>query len=207
MLSEILGREYGAAALNALKKKGIVASREVTVRRTPYRGLESESVAHILTEEQQNAVFRIESASGVYLLHGVTGSGKTEVYMRVIEDAVKNNKTAVMLVPEISLTPNVMRLFRNRFKDKVALLHSGLSAGERFDEWHRLKTGEAMIAVGARSAIFAPLKNIGVIIIDEEHDGSYFSESNPRYDTQEVAEFRRAYNDCALVLGERYAVA
>ena len=121
--------------------------------------------------------------------------------MRVIEDAVKNNKTAVMLVPEISLTPNVMRLFRNRFKDKVALLHSGLSAGERFDEWHRLKTGEAMIAVGARSAIFAPLKNIGVIIIDEEHDGSYFSESNPRYDTQEVAEFRRAYNDCALVLG------
>lgn len=201
VLSEILGREYGAAALNALKKKGIVASREVTVRRMPYRGLESESVAHILTEEQQNAVFRIESASGVYLLHGVTGSGKTEVYMRVIEDAVKNNKTAVMLVPEISLTPNVMRLFRNRFKDKVALLHSGLSAGERFDEWHRLKTGEAMIAVGARSAIFAPLKNIGVIIIDEEHDGSYFSESNPRYDTQEVAEFRRAYNDCALVLG------
>ena len=90
--------------------------------------------------------------------------------MRVIEDAVKNNKTAVMLVPEISLTPNVMRLFRNRFKDKVALLHSGLSAGERFDEWHRLKTGEAMIAVGARSAIFAPLKNIGVIIIDEEQD-------------------------------------
>ena len=137
----------------------------------------------------------------MYLLHGVTGSGKTEVYMRVIEDAVKNNKTAVMLVPEISLTPNVMRLFRNRFKDKVALLHSGLSAGERFDEWHRLKTGEAMIAVGARSAIFAPLSNLGLIIIDEEHDSSYVSESNPRYITHEVAAFRASFNGCKLLLG------
>lgn len=201
VLSEILNREYGAAALNALKKKGVVVSREVTVRRTPYRSLETSAKTHVPTPDQQNAVDRIEASSGTYLLHGVTGSGKTEVYMRVIEDAVKSGKTAIMLVPEISLTPNVMRLFRNRFKDNVALLHSGLSAGERFDEWLRLKTGEAKIAVGARSAIFAPLANLGVIIIDEEHDGSYFSESNPRYDTQEVAEFRRGYNDCALVLG------
>lgn len=166
--------------MNALKKKGVVVSREVTVRRTPYRGLETSAKTHVPTPDQQNAVDRIEASSGTYLLHGVTGSGKTEVYMRVIEDAVKSGKTAIMLVPEISLTPNVMRLFRNRFKDNVALLHSGLSAGERFDEWLRLKTGEAKIAVGARSAIFAPLANLGVIIIDEEHDGSYFSESNPR---------------------------
>lgn len=201
VLSEVLGKEYGTAALNALKKKGIVVSRDITVRRTPYRSLESTAKSHALTSDQQMAVNTIESGADTYLLHGVTGSGKTEVYMNVIENVVKNGKSAIMLVPEISLTPNVMRLFRSRFKDSVALLHSGLSAGERFDEWLRLKKGEAKIAVGARSAIFAPLTNLGVIIIDEEHDGSYFSESNPRYDTQEVAEFRRNFNDCALVLG------
>ena len=135
------------------------------------------------------------------VLHGVTGSGKTEVYMHCIDEMLSRGKTAVMLVPEISLTPQVFGLFKARFGDRVAILHSGLSQGERFDEWRRLQSGEAVVAVGARSAIFAPLKNVGVIIIDEEHDGSYISEGNPRYDTVEIAEFRAKYNDCPLVLG------
>ena len=135
------------------------------------------------------------------MLHGVTGSGKTEVYMHCIEDALSKNKTAIMLVPEISLTPQVFLQFKERFGDKVAILHSGLSQGERFDEWRRLRSGEATVAVGARSAIFAPLENLGVIIIDEEHDGSYVSEGNPRYDTVEIAQFRAGYNSCPLVLG------
>lgn len=135
------------------------------------------------------------------MLHGVTGSGKTEVYMHCIEDALSKNKTAIMLVPEISLTPQVFLQFKERFGDKVAILHSGLSQGERFDEWRRLRSGEATVAVGARSAIFAPLENLGVIIIDEEHDGSYVSEGNPRYDTVEIAGFRAGYNSCPLVLG------
>ena len=107
--------------------------------------------------------------------------------MRCISDALKAGKTAIMLVPEISLTPQVLRSFRARFGDEVALLHSGLSVGERFDEWRRLIGGRAKVAVGARSAVFAPLKNVGLIIIDEEHDSSYVSESNPRYVTHEVA--------------------
>jgi len=136
-----------------------------------------------------------------FLLHGVTGSGKTEVYLRCIDKVLREGKTAILLVPEISLTPQVFSKFKSRFSDKVAILHSGLSAGERFDEWQRLLSGDALIAVGARSAVFAPLKNLGLIIIDEEHDGSYSSESNPRYITKDIAEFRAGYNDCALVLG------
>ncbi|MBR2371607.1 MAG: primosomal protein N', partial [Clostridia bacterium] len=127
--------------------------------------------------------------------------GKTEIYMSVIDYYLSQNKTAIMLVPEISLTPNMLKLFRSRYDDQVAILHSGLSVGERFDEWLRLKRGEAKIALGARSAVFAPLQNVGVIIVDEEHDSSYHSDSNPRYSTAEIAHFRRKYNDAKLVLG------
>lgn len=141
------------------------------------------------------------SQKGTYLLHGVTGSGKTEVYECVIERMIEKGKTAIMLVPEISLTPQMLGLFRARFGNDVAILHSGLNASERYDEWKRLKTGKAHIAIGARSAIFAPLENIGVIIIDEEHDTSYLSESNPRYDTKTVAEYRAKANDGLLILG------
>ena len=131
----------------------------------------------------------------------MTGSGKTEVYECVIERMIEKGKTAIMLVPEISLTPQMLGLFRARFGNDVAILHSGLNASERYDEWKRLKTGKAHIAIGARSAIFAPLENIGVIIIDEEHDTSYLSESNPRYDTKTVAEYRAKANDGLLILG------
>ncbi|MCL2675614.1 MAG: primosomal protein N' [Firmicutes bacterium] len=142
-----------------------------------------------------------DALSKTYLIHGVTGSGKTEVYMNCISAMLKKGKTAIMLVPEIALTPQIFARFKSRFGDSVAILHSGLTDGERFDEWMRLLTGQALVAVGARSAIFAPLTNLGIIIIDEEHDQSYNSESNPRYITSEVAEFRAKHNGCPLVLG------
>lgn len=157
---------------------------------------------HILTKYQQDAVNQITNANCTpFLLYGVTGSGKTEVYMNCIEKVLEKGKTAIMLVPEIGLTPQVMKNFVSRFGDNVAILHSGLSPRERFDEWHRILTNQAKIVVGARSAIFAPINNLGLIIIDEEHDTSYFSESNPRYSTHDVALFRMKYNGCNLVLG------
>ncbi|MCM1042944.1 MAG: primosomal protein N' [Corallococcus sp.] len=202
-LCEVLNRQFSASALKSLAQKGIVRIESVIVKRSPYNGFQRESTAKLtLTDEQKFAVNAIsKQPSGSFLLHGVTGSGKTEIYMTVIEHFVAAGKTCIMLVPEISLTPNVMRQFRNRFGDVVALLHSGLSIGERYDEWQRLKSGEARIAVGARSAIFAPVDNLGAIIIDEEHDSSYVSDFNPRYDTIEVAEYRRELNDCLLLLG------
>lgn len=136
-----------------------------------------------------------------HLVFGVTGSGKTEVYMNIIDNVIKQGKSAIMLVPEISLTPQMMGVFVARFGDNVAMLHSGLSDGERFDEWQRIRSGDAKIVIGARSAIFAPLTNIGAIILDEEHDSSYKSESNPRFLTHDVAKFRAQYNKCPLVLG------
>ena len=135
------------------------------------------------------------------LLHGVTGSGKTEIYLSLIADCLKQGKTAVFLVPEISLTPQMLAELRSRFGKNAAIMHSGLSAGEKFDEWWRLRSGEAKIAVGARSAVFAPLENLGVIVIDEEHDSSYQSETAPRYNTFDIANLRAKHNGCKLVLG------
>lgn len=198
-----LNENFSASALRNLVARGIVSLTDKQLRRVPYSQTEDDiKTDFVLSEDQNNAFETIcNSDFNKFLLHGVTGSGKTEVYIRCISQVIKQGKTAIMLVPEISLTPQILRTFRTRFGDKVALLHSGLSVGERFDEWQRLLTGGAVIAVGARSAIFAPLKNIGIIIIDEEHDSSYNSESNPRYFTSEVAEFRQSYNDCKIVYG------
>ena len=189
-------------SVNRLVEKGYLKKEEKRENRTPYSSLEGYSKNVELTDEQKNAIASIEATDKrVTLIHGVTGSGKTVVYLRLIREAVESGKTAIMLVPEISLTPQMFRQLKAEFGDNAAILHSGLSAGEKFDEWWRLRSGEAKIAVGARSAIFAPLENLGVIIIDEEHDGSYTSESNPRYFTFDVAKFRADYNDCKLVLG------
>lgn len=191
---------FGQSAVSALIDKGYLDVFLIEKMRTP-DAVDDDNKRPKLNADQVNAVNRITSEKGVFVLHGVTGSGKTEVYMHCIEEMLSRGKTAIMLVPEISLTPQVFGLFKSRFGDKVAILHSGLSQGERFDEWRRLQSGEATVAVGARSAIFAPLENLGIIIIDEEHDGSYISEGNPRYDTVEIAEFRAKYNGCPLVLG------
>ncbi len=190
---------FGYAPLSALVKNGSIEVFEKQQNRAPVFD-EIKSEKRVLTPLQQRAVDTI-CENKTYLLHGVTGSGKTEVYMNLIERQLSKGKTAIMLVPEISLTPQVLANFKARFGEKVALIHSGLSAGERFDEWRRLFFGEARVVVGARSAIFCPLENLGIIIIDEEHEQSYVSESNPRYDTHMIAEFRRKYNDCTLVLG------
>lgn len=202
-LSEKLNKQFGNGALRALVEKGFVRENDITVRRTPYKNLKTaQSEKRLLTPAQQRAVDTVlADTQGKYLLHGVTGSGKTEVYLTVIESLVATGKSCIMLVPEISLTPNMLRQLRERFGDNVALLHSGLSVGERFDEWLRLKNGEAQIAIGARSAVFAPLTNIGAIIIDEEHDSSYISDFNPRYNTIEVAKRRAEQENALLLLG------
>ncbi len=198
----VIAEEFGAATVNALVEKGLVEKTDKPVYRKPYRGLGGDADKVRLTQSQQDAVDRILNGDKtVSLLYGVTGSGKTEVYMNAIQRVLDEGKTAIMLVPEISLTPQMLRNFRARFSSGVAMLHSGLSQGERYDEWKRLLTGEARIVVGARSAIFAPLKNVGLIVIDEEHDASYFSESNPRYNTCDIARFRAQYNGGKLVLG------
>lgn len=199
-LTLLVGR-YGVSAINGLREKGVVIESDVHERSTPLGTLKKDKKKLTLTQAQRDAVEQISRGQGTFLLHGVTGSGKTEIYESVIEREIEKGKTAIMLVPEISLTPQMLGLFRARFGDDVAILHSGLNASERYDEWKRLKTGKAHIAIGARSAIFAPLENIGVIIIDEEHDTSYLSESNPRYDTKTVAQYRANANGGVLVLG------
>ncbi len=194
-----VSNQFGYAPLSALVKNGVVIVENEQILRAPeFDKLQQEH--RKLTDLQTRAVETI-CENKTYLLHGVTGSGKTEVYMCLIERQLERGKSALMLVPEISLTPQVLANFKARFGDQVALIHSGLSAGERFDEWKRIFFGQAKVVVGARSAIFSPIENLGIIIIDEEHEQSYVSENNPRYDTHDIAQFRRAYNDCTLVLG------
>lgn len=186
----------------ALEKKGYVTVTREQILRDPYKSVASENVLRTLTEEQRRAVEIIQTDERtVQLVHGVTGSGKTEIYLTLIAKCLQEGKSSIFLVPEISLTPQMLAQLRARFGKNAAIMHSGLSAGERFDEWWRLRTGEAKIAIGARSAVFAPMENLGVIIIDEEHDPSYASESAPRYNTFDVAFLRAKRNGCKLVLG------
>ncbi len=194
------------SAINALLKKGFITVYEEVVKRNPVSKKNYERTEHNNpTPEQDNAIKSIEKAidkneNEVFLLHGVTGSGKTEVFLQAIAHTVDMGKTALVLVPEISLTPQILERFVRRFGERVAILHSALSLGERYDEWERIYRGEADIVIGARSAVFAPLKNIGIIIIDEEHSDTYKSEMSPRYQTVEVAKLRAKQNNAALVL-------
>lgn len=194
--------KFGRGAVNSLAEKGAIEIEKRRRERAPLKDEEGAYGEKILTPDQMEALQRIESKEcGAYLLHGVTGSGKTEIYLNVIAREVERGRSAIFLVPEISLTPQMLKQLRGRFKNTAAIMHSGLSAGERFDEWWRLRSGEAKIAIGARSAIFAPLENIGAIIVDEEHDSSYISESAPRYSAVEVAKMRAEKNGAKLVLG------
>lgn len=191
---------FGNSVINKMLEFGVLTEIKNKVNRISF-GSKLNSKPQ-LTNLQLNAVKSIlNSNDKPIVLYGVTGSGKTEVYMNVIDEVLSNNKTALMLVPEISLTPQMIRVFTARFGSDIAVLHSALSAGEKHDEWLRIYNGEAKIVVGVRSAIFAPIRNLGVIIIDEEHDGSYLSDSNPRFLTHDIAEFRAKYNSCPLVLG------
>lgn len=202
------------AIVNTLIKNGYLEIIEQKVERNPLNLKDMESIKRIekteslkLTEEQEKAYQTIkqkmkEKSYQSFLLYGVTGSGKTEIYLQLIQKALEQEKTAILLVPEISLTPQMLDRFIARFgKEEIAVLHSKLSIGERHDEWERIREGKAKIVIGARSAIFAPIENIGIIIIDEEHDSSYKSEANPKYDTKEIAKKIAKQSGCPLLLG------
>jgi primosomal protein N' (replication factor Y) len=195
--------------LRRLEQRGLVASRFITVRRIPGEpGLSGSAARPELLPEQEQAAAAIVAAldgevgaSRQLLLHGVTGSGKTEVYLAAVEAALEQGKGAIVLVPEIGLAPQAVARFRARLGDRFAVLHSALSAGERYDEWRRLRSGEAQVCVGPRSAIFAPVRDLGLIVIDEEHDPSYKQEGDPTYDARAVARKRAAENGAVLVAG------
>ena len=196
------------AIVKTLEKNGYVKILEKKVERNPILNKNINKTEKLkLTDEQQNAYDEISKCINQqqyerFLLYGVTGSGKTEVYLQLIERTLKHNKTAIVLVPEISLTPQMINRFISRFnQEEIAVLHSKLSVGERYDEWNKIKEGKAKIIIGARSAVFAPTENIGIIIIDEEHDSSYKSEAVPKYDTKEIAKKIAQENKCPLVLG------
>ncbi len=194
---------HGRAALAALARSGLVSLEEETPIATA-GVLPSEAPAHALTPAQAAALAAIEGASGAFqpfLLHGVTGSGKTEVYLHAIGRARGAGRGALVLVPEIALTPQLSGRFRARFGDDVALLHSGLSPRERHAEWLRLRRGEARICVGVRSAIFAPVEDLAVIVVDEEHDGSFKQEEGPPYHARDLAVVRGKIEDAVVILG------
>ena len=196
------------AILKTLEKNGYVEFIEKKIERNPLISKDVEKTEKLeLTEEQRQAYSKIEETieqeeNKEYLIYGVTGSGKTEVYLQLIEKTIEKGKIALMLVPEIALTPQTVDRFVGRFgKEKIAILHSKLSIGERYDEWNKIKDGKSNIIIGTRSAIFAPTDNIGIIIIDEEHDSSYKSESTPRYNAKEIASILGKQGKFPVVLG------
>ena len=197
---------YSREQVNFFVEQGAltILQKEVQRSATYFEGIESNQALE-LNPEQKQACEAVVGAIGKkhppFLLQGITGSGKTEVYLQIIQGALDMGRTAIILVPEISLTPQMTERFIARFGEQVAILHSGLSNGEKYDEWRKVERGDAQVVVGARSAIFAPLKNLGVIIIDEEHEVSYKQDSNPRYHARDVALLRAQYNQAALVLG------
>jgi len=205
-LAEISG--VSASVIRTLEKRGYLEVFTREVRRDPLAHLKRDRTENklTLTAEQQRALDQISDKlkAGEYaafLLHGVTGSGKTEVYLRAMRYALDQGKTALMLVPEISLTPMFARRLRENFGDAVAILHSSLSEGERLDEWNRIRQGEARVCIGARSAVFAPLENIGLIVVDEEHEASYKQEESPRYHGRDTAIVRASRANAVVILG------
>ena len=197
---------YSRDQVNFFVEQGALTLVQKEVQRSAayFEGIEASTPLELNPEQRQArdaVISAIGSQQPPFLLQGITGSGKTEVYLQIIQGALDKGKTAILLVPEISLTPQMTERFIARFGEKVAILHSGLSSGEKYDEWRKVERGDAQVVIGARSAIFAPLKSLGVIIIDEEHEASYKQDSNPRYHAREVAILRAQYNQAALVLG------
>lgn len=195
--------KISVSSINTLIRNNIVREIKEEVYRTNLSTNYKDKQV-ILNEEQQNVVDEVLSSLNEfnpYLLFGVTGSGKTEVYMHIIEEVLKNGKEVIVLVPEISLTPQLVNIFKSRFKSSIAILHSALSDGEKYDEWRKILRGEVKIVIGARSAIFAPFTNIGLIILDEEHSDTYKQDNNPRYNAVDIAIKRAKTYNCPLILG------
>ncbi|WP_436860714.1 primosomal protein N' [Staphylococcus caeli] len=207
LLKDIEAMEFSKSSVDTLVRKGYVEKYDAIVERDPFETrVFEQDVKQQLTNDQQQAYDAIleniqAHEQRTFLLHGVTGSGKTEVYLQTIEEALKLNRQAMMLVPEIALTPQMVLRFKRRFGDEVAVLHSGLSKGERYDEWQKIRDGKARVSVGARSSVFAPFKNLGMIIIDEEHESTYKQEDYPRYHARDIAQWRSQYHQCPLILG------
>ncbi len=197
---------FSVAVITALEKKGILEIYDDEVLRAPYDSYEIGNLSEIQLSDEQNNVFNglislfdDNSPKGA-LLFGITGSGKTQVYLKLIDEALKTDKGIVVMIPEISLTPQMLSIFYERYGNKVAVFHSSLSIGQRLDEWKRIKRGEAQIAIGTRSAVFAPFKNLGLVIIDEEQEHTYKSEMSPRYHARDVAAYRVGCHNGLLVL-------
>ncbi len=195
------------AVITALARKGLVELYDAETFRSPYKTAQENPplVYQTLNNQQKAAYHRLESLAlsqdpAAALLYGVTGSGKTAVYMNLINKVLEQGRQVIVLVPEISLTPQTMQLFLKKYGQKVAVLHSGLAIGERMDEWKRIKRGEAQIVVGTRSAVFAPCSNLGLIVLDEEQEHTYKSESNPRYHARDIARFRCAHHGALMLL-------
>ncbi len=197
----------GESAVKALAEKKVIQIVQTEVYRDPFKEKYFEKSSHLPLTQEQQQVFEIVKESieqrrhDVFLLKGVTGSGKTEVYLQSIDEVLKRDEEAIMLVPEISLTPQMVERFKGRFGERVAVLHSGLSVGEKYDEWRKISRKEVQVVVGARSAIFAPFQKLGLIIIDEEHEATYKQEETPRYHTRDVAIKRGEYHQCPVILG------
>ena len=200
-------REFGASAVGGLERKGLIHRVQVHVERDPLKGREyPPEDAPVLTPDQQRCVSAVERAidnqsSQVFLLHGVTGSGKTEVYLRALEHAVSRGKRGIVLAPELALTPQTIDRFSRRFPGQVAIQHSGLSPGERFDQWWRIREGRYGVAIGARSALFAPQPDLGLIVIDEEHEPTYKQGDAPRYHARDAALKLAELTGAVVVLG------
>lgn len=193
--------------IKTLQKNEIISIETIEVYRDPYVGRDIEKSKPLpLVDEQKVAYEHIVSSfkereHKIHLLHGVTGSGKTEVYLQTIQEVLLKGMEAIVLVPEISLTPQIVGRFKSRFGNDVAVLHSGLSIGEKYDEWRKIQRKEVKVVVGARSAIFAPFENLGIIIIDEEHETTYKQDEHPRYHARDIAVWRGVYHKCPVVLG------
>ena len=198
--NRILKNEYPANIIKSLKEEKLIIEEKEQIYRLNHDKIITSNIT--FSKDQQNALDTIDiNTNKTYLLHGITGSGKTEVYIELIKRVVKQNKKAIMLVPEISLTAQVVNNFYDRFGNDVAVFHSGLSDGEKYDEYLKILREEVHIVVGTRSAIFTPLTNLGLIIIDEEHSDTFKQDSNPRYHALDMAKFRSKYNNCPIVLG------
>jgi primosomal protein N' (replication factor Y) len=208
--SELRDRGVTAGVLTGLAKRGLVSIQSERDDRDPFERAAMTAIvpdaARELTEEQNGALHDLFALADrrefrVALLHGVTGSGKTEIYVRLADRVCRAGRQVLLMVPEIALTPSVAALLRGAFGDRVAIQHSALSDGERYDQWHRIRRGEVDVVVGTRSAVFAPLDRLGLIIVDEEHDSSYKQEETPRYHGRDVAIVRASRDRALVVLG------
>lgn len=203
-----LAPEFSRSSLTTLMKGSLVAVKEETIRRNPWKEVKvipgrvpEPTPGQKKALEMVDEIIKDDAEKRVLVLHGVTNSGKTEVYLQAISKVIAKGKSAVVLVPEISLTPQTVRRFRARFGDRLSVLHSRLSDGERFDEWNRINAGEVDIVVGARSALFAPFRNLGLIIVDEEHESTYKQSEAPRYMARDVAVMRGSMENAGVILG------